>query len=86
MTESKPDMMSATNPSEQSIPTPSPALSKQNSVVTNNDVDNMNFDTDMDDLLSGVDGGGDGMTDDDLLNLDIDDAELLDLENFLNKA
>jgi C2 domain of PTEN tumour-suppressor protein len=40
---------------------------------------NMNLDDDMDALLA-----GDGLSDDDLLNLDMDDAELEDLESFLS--
>lgn len=42
----------------------------------------MNLDEDMDALFA----GGDGLSDDDLLNLDVDDAELDDLENFLSAS
>jgi len=44
---------------------------------------NMALDDDMDALLEGA-GGGEGLSDDDLLNLDVDDAELDDLESFLS--
>lgn len=43
---------------------------------------NMNLEDDMDALLKGA--GGEGLSDDDLLNLDVDDAELDDLESFLS--
>jgi len=43
---------------------------------------NMNLEDDMDALLAGA--GGEGLSDDDLLNLDVDDAELDDLESFLS--
>jgi hypothetical protein len=42
----------------------------------------MNLDDDMDALFA----GGGGLSDDDLLNLDVDDAELDDLENFLSAS
>ena len=41
---------------------------------------NMNLDDDMDELFA----GGEGLSDDDLLNLEVDDAELDDLESFLS--
>lgn len=44
----------------------------------------MNLDADMEALLAGADAGGDGLSDDDLLNLDMDDAELEDFESFLS--
>ena len=43
---------------------------------------NMNLDDDMDALFA----GGNGLSADDLLNLDVDDAELDDLENFLSAS
>lgn len=43
---------------------------------------NLNLDDDMNAMLAGA--AGDGLSDDDLLNLDMDDAELDDLESFLS--
>jgi C2 domain of PTEN tumour-suppressor protein len=45
----------------------------------------MNLEDDMDALLAGAIDENTGLTDADLLNLDIDDAELDDLESFLSK-
>jgi C2 domain of PTEN tumour-suppressor protein len=44
---------------------------------------NMNLDDDMDALLASA---GDAVSDDDMLNFDVDDAELKDLESFLSSA